>query len=69
MHEMASAEEKIVKYIADHAGCSKTDITRHMEREGPLSRITTLHYIGNLEAEGIIICKLEKPNSQIYKST
>jgi hypothetical protein len=64
---MSPAEQKIVKYITDHAGCSKAAIVRHMENAGPVSRITTLNYIGNLEAEKIIICRLEKPNSQIYR--
>lgn len=64
---MSPAEQKIVKYITDHAGCSKAAIVRHMENAGPVSRITTLNYIGNLEAEKIIICSLEKPNSQIYR--
>jgi hypothetical protein len=56
---------KIVHYIADHPGCSKADVVKMMKEEN--SRITILNRLDTLDAEGYIVPKKDKPNSQIYK--
>jgi hypothetical protein len=60
-------EKKVLDYVRQDPGCSKADIVRHLEKTGLASRITVLKYIENLETESMIICKLEKPNSQIFR--
>ena len=65
MRQLTQNEQKVVDYIRDNPSCSKADVVRHMSEIA--SRITVLNYINNLEAEKIINCKMDKPNSQIYR--
>src|SRR5918995_5932257 len=60
-------EEKIIQYVNDNPGCSKSDVVRALKDEHVASRLTTLAHIDKLEIKGIVTSKLERPNSQIYK--
>ena len=65
MYKPDEKDWKIVHYIADHPGCSKADVVKMMKEEN--SRITILNRLDTLDAEGYIVPKKDKPNSQIYK--
>lgn len=60
-------EEKIIQYVNDNPGCSKSDVVRALRDEHTASRLTTLAHIDKLEIKGMVVSKLERPNSQVYK--
>lgn len=60
-------EEKIIQYVNDNPGCSKSDVVRSLRDENIASRLTTLAHIDKLEIKGMVVSILERPNSQIYK--
>lgn len=64
---MNPLEGKIIRYVNDNPGCSKSDIVRYLESENLASRITTLTHIDKLDRRRMLIFELEKPNSQVYK--
>jgi hypothetical protein len=64
---ISTREEEIIKYIIDNEGCTKTEVTYHMERtKGPVfaSHETTSNIIKTLEKDGKIIVRPDKSNSQ-----
>jgi DNA-binding transcriptional ArsR family regulator len=60
-------EEEIIRYVNENPGCSKSDVVRFIKEKQMMGRPAVLVHIDKLEREGMIICKLEKPNSQLYK--
>src|SRR5829696_5694030 len=60
-------EEEIILYVKNNPRCSKSDIVRFIKGRQMMGRPAVLVHIDKLEREGMIICKLERPNSQIYK--
>jgi hypothetical protein len=60
-------EEEIIRYVNDNPGCSKSDVVRFIKEKQMMGRPAVLVHIDKLEREGMIICELEKPNSQLYK--
>lgn len=68
MYEPNSSELrklKISRYLKDNPGISKEGVVKGMK--GDPSRITILNTLNELEEEGWIIARKDKPNSQIYK--
>ena len=53
------------RYVRDNPGISKEGVVKGMK--GDPSRITVLNILNELEEEGWIIARKDKPNSQIYK--
>lgn len=60
-------EEKIIQYVKDNPGKSKSDVVRFLKDRHIAARIATLAHLDKLENHKMIICELENPNSQIYK--
>ena len=60
-------EERILQFVKDNPGKSKSDIVRYLKDRHIAPRIATLAHIDWLESKKMIICQLENPNSQIYK--
>jgi hypothetical protein len=56
---------KVFKHVRDNSGISKQGVVRGMK--GDPSRMTVLNILDELEYEGWIIARKDKPNSQIYK--
>jgi len=56
---------KVSRYVRDNPGISKEGVVKGMK--GDPSRITVLNTLNELEEEGWIIARKDKPNSQIYK--
>ncbi|MGB7956790.1 MAG: hypothetical protein WCF23_22685 [Candidatus Nitrosopolaris sp.] len=68
MYEPNSSELrklKVSRYVKDNPGISKEGVVKGMK--GDPSRITVLNALNQLEEEGWIIARKDKPNSQIYK--
>lgn len=60
-------EEKIIQYVKDNPGKSKSDVVRFLKDRHIAARIATLTHLDKLENKKMIICELENPNSQIYR--
>jgi len=61
-------QKAIIEFITKNPGISKAEIIRKLTQDSKGSRVTIVNDIDELENEHhIIICKRDKPNSQIYK--
>jgi hypothetical protein len=60
-------EERILQFVKDNPGKSKSDVVRFLKDRHIAARIATLAHIDRLEGRKMIICQLENPNSQIYR--
>ena len=67
LRDLDPIEEKIIQYVKDNPGKSKSDVVRFLKDRHIAARIATLNHIDKLESEKMIRCELENPNSQIYK--
>jgi hypothetical protein len=65
--DLNSIEERILQFVKDNPGKSKSDVVRFLKDRHIAARIATLAHIDRLESRRMIICQLENPNSQIYK--
>ena len=65
MYKPDEKDWKILRYIENHPGCSKSAIEKMMEEDA--SRITIRNRLHRLEEEAFIVARKDKPNSQIYK--
>lgn len=58
---------EIINYITDNEGTSKQKVRDEMEKRGVAASITTFSRLRELERLNLIVCRKDRPNSQLYR--